>query len=81
MACDCKAKRQIYELGLKYGRTVNATRKDIVKSGIWKTIQYIFLGIFSILAAPVLFIIIAWKANVKKEKVLHIDQMIGLSRK
>ena len=45
MACDCKANRQIYELGLKYGRTVNATRKDIVKSGIWKTIQYIFLGI------------------------------------
>ena len=81
MACNCKANRQIYELGLKYGRTVNSTRKDLVKSGVWKGLQYFFLGIFAIVAAPVLFFIVAWKANVKKERVLHIDQMIGLNRK
>lgn len=80
MACDCKANRQIYELGKRYGTTRNSTRKDIMKSGIWKGVQYFFLGIFSIIASPVLFFIIAYKATVKKEKVVHIDKMVGLNR-
>ena len=80
MACDCKANRQIYELGLKYGRTASATRKDILKSGIWTVIQYVFLGIFAILAAPVLFLMVVYKANVKKEKVLNIGKIIGLNK-
>ena len=81
MACDCKANRQIYELGKRYGSTVNASRKDILKSGIWKTIQYLFLGVFAVLAAPVLFCILIYKANVKGEKVVHIGKFVGLNRK
>ena len=80
MACDCKANRQTYELGKRYGTTVNASRKDILKSGVWKTIQYLFLGVFAILAAPVLFLIVAYKANVKNEKVIHIDKFVGIDR-
>lgn len=81
MACDCKANRQIYELGRRYGTTATASRKDILKSGIWKGIQYLFLGVFAILASPVLFFIIAYKANVKGERVIHIDKFVGLNRR
>lgn len=81
MACDCKANRQIYELGKKYGMTSNPTRKDILKAGIWRIIQYLLLGLFAVMVSPILFFIIVWKANVKKEKVLHIDKMVGLNRK
>ena len=81
MACDCKANRQIYELGKRYGTTANASRKDILKSGVWKTIQYLFLGVFAVLASPVLFAILVYKANVKREKVIHIDKFVGLNRK
>lgn len=80
MGCNCKANRQIYELGLRYGRTRNATRKEIFKSGVWKWIQYLFLGIFWILASPVVFLVIAYKALVKKETVLRIDKIIGLNK-
>ena len=80
MACDCKANRQILELGKRYGTTSNATRKDILKSGVWTGIQYFFLGIFAILAVPVLFLIIMYKALVKKDTVIHIDKMVGLKR-
>lgn len=81
MACDCKANRQIYELGKRYGTTANASRKDILKSGIRKVIQYLFLGVFAVLASPVLFVILVYKANVKGEKVVHIDKMVGLNKK
>ena len=81
MACNCKANRQIYELGKRYGTTVNATRKDKIKSGAWVGVQHFFLGLVSIILSPVLFFIVFWKSAVKKEKVLHLDQMIGLSRK
>lgn len=80
MACDCKANRQIFELGKRYGTSSNPTRKEIFKSGVWKSIQYIFLGLFAILASPVLFFIIFWKAAIKKERVFHIDKMIGLNK-
>lgn len=80
MTCDCKANRQIYELGLKYGRTASATRKDILKSGIWVGIQYVFLGIFAIVAAPILFFMIVYRASVKKEKVFNIGKIIGLNK-
>lgn len=81
MACDCKANKQIYELGKKYGTTSNPTRKDILKGGLWKAIQYLFLGLFAIIISPILFLMVFWKATVKKEKVLHIDKMIGLNKK
>lgn len=80
MPCNCKANSQILALGKKYGTTVNPTRKDLLKAGIWKWIQYIFLGIFAILAAPVLFFIIIYKVAVKKENVIHIDKIVGLNR-
>ncbi len=80
MACDCKANRQIYELGKKYGNTVSPTRKDILKSGIWTGIQYVFLAIFAVLAAPVLFLMIVYRVNVRKEKVLNIGEIIGLKK-
>ena len=80
MACDCKANRQIYELGMRYGNTVGRTRKDILKGGVWKAVQYFFLALFAIIASPILFFIIFWKAAVKKERVFHIDDMIGLKR-
>lgn len=80
MACNCKANRAIYELGKRYGTTSNATRKDILKSGVWKVVQYFFLGLFAILAAPVLFLIVAYKAIVKKDTTIHIDKMVGLNR-
>lgn len=81
MPCNCKANSQILALGKRYGTTENPTRKDILKSGVWKGIQYFFLGIFSILISPVLFIMVAYKANVKKDPVLHIDKIVGLNRK
>lgn len=81
MACDCKASRQIYELGRKYGTTVGQTRKEILKSSIWQGIQYFFLTIFAILLSPILFCVIAYRALVKKETVVHIDRMVGLNRK
>ena len=81
MACDCKANRAIYELGKRYGTTAGPTRKDILRSGIWKGIQYFFLGIFSIIAAPILFLIVAYRASVKKDTVLHLDKIVGLNRK
>lgn len=80
MGCDCKANRQIYELGRRYGTTASASRKDILKSGVWKGVQYLFLGVFAILAAPVLFCVLVYKANVKGERVIHIDKMVGLNR-
>lgn len=80
MACDCKANRQIYELGKKYGNTVSASRKDILKSGVWTVIQYIFLGIFALLATPLIFLYIFYKVAIKGEKVLHIDRIIGLNK-
>jgi hypothetical protein len=80
MGCNCKANRQIYELGMRYGRTANATRKDIIKSSVWKWIQYVFLTIFAILASPILFTIIAYRAIVKKDNVLHLDKFIGLNK-
>ncbi len=81
MACDCKANRAIYELGKRYGTTANATRKDILKSGIWKCIQYVFLGIFLVVALPFLFVRLIWKTVIKGDGVLHLDEMIGLSKK
>lgn len=80
MGCNCKANKQILELGMRYGRTSNATRKDILKSSIWKWIQYFFLAIFSIVVSPILFIILAYRALVKKDNVLHIDKFIGLNK-
>ena len=81
MACNCKANQQILELGKRYGTTVFETRKDILKSGVWKAIQRVFLGIFAILAAPIMFFYIVYKANVKGEKIFHIDRIIGINRK
>lgn len=80
MACNCKANRAIYELGKRYGTTQNATRKDLFKAGVWKYIQYFFLGLFAIIASPILFMILVYKANVKKEKVIHIDKFVGLNK-
>lgn len=81
MACDCKANRQILELGKRYGTTSNPTRKDILKSGVWKGIQYLFLSIFAVLASPVILFIIAYKAIVKKETVVNIGNIVGLNKK
>ena len=80
MACDCKANKQIYELGVRYGSTVGRTRKDVLKGGVWTAVQYLFLAIFAVLASPVIFSVIAWKALVRKERVFRIDEMVGLKK-
>ena len=80
MACDCKANRAIYELGKRYGMTQNATRKDILKSSVWKYIQYIFLFLFAVIVSPILFMILVYKTMVKKEHVIHIDKFVGLNK-
>lgn len=80
MSCDCKANRQIYELGRRYGTTVRRTRKDMIKGGVWKAVQYFLLALFSVAAAPVLFAIVFWKHVVEGERSIHIGRMIGLKK-
>ena len=81
MACDCKANRAIVALGKRYGTTSSATRKDIIGSWLWKGVQYVFLGLVAILTSPILFMIVAFRANVKKDTVIHLDKIVGLNRK
>ncbi len=80
MACDCKANRQIYELGRKYGLTVNKTRMDDVKGGVWEFVQRVLLFIFASIVSPVLLLIIIYKAFVRGDKAIHVDKMVGLNR-
>jgi hypothetical protein len=79
MACDCKAGRQIYEMGRMYGTTQRTTRRDRAKTSFRVGVQKTFLVFFAFFAAPVLFLKIVVKAA-RGEKVIHIDRMVGLNR-
>ena len=80
MGCNCKANAQIVELGKRYGTTVKRTRKDIVKSGLWKAVQNMFLLVFAIAVTPFIFLYIFYKAGLRKESI-NLHKIFGLKKK
>ena len=78
MPCNCKTNEKLVKLGLKYGKTKNPTRKEILKGGARQFFLTILGVALIIILSPILFLYIIGKGVFGKEKTISFKKIFKL---